>query len=188
MQREYELKVGELKEDVFFETFGNGTRLELKNGAFSIGKLAIGLQQFDVNTNKQKEYICCYMDIEKALSLSHDILSGMIAKEALKCEWPNAVRVFQGGQPAEKANRPDKKPLYRDFSITKGKLWVLKGQEGPGKVNSKGGFAPDGKSEKSVSVGISSDTLRTMAIMIQMEYQAYRTAQYYYTLKKQERN
>ena len=188
MQQEYELKIGELKEDAFYEVFGKGTRLELKNGTFSIGKLAIGLQQFDMATKKQLGYITCFISLDKALSLAHDILSGRLVKESADHEWPAPIRSIPGGQPATKANRPDGKPLYREFSIAKGKLWVLKGQEGPGKVTETGGFAPDGKAEKSISVGVSDDTLRTIALMIQTEYQAYRTAQYYYTLQMQKGN
>ena len=77
----YELEIKPISEDVFWTTFGNNSRLELKNSSFAIGKLAIGLQKFDEH-NKQIAYISCYLDLDKAVGLANDILIGKISKDA----------------------------------------------------------------------------------------------------------
>lgn len=175
----YTPQIKEIENTVFWNEFGNHTRIELKNSAFAIGKVAIGLQKFDDN-NKQVAYTTFYLDIDKALVLAEDILSGRFVRIAEKQNSNEMVVVYKvpGGQSAEKASRDDKKPLYREFSISKGKLWILSCQEGPGKVTPTGGFMPDGKYETKVNVGLSNDSLKAMAKMIETEVMAYRTAQY----------
>lgn len=176
-------EVSTIENDIFYTTFGKNTRLELKNGFFKAGKLTIGLQKFD-DSNKQIAYISQYLDLEKALCLADDILSGRIDKKARDLSAASSdgkpVKVYQsqGGQSAEKANRSDNKPLYREFSIYKGNNWMFKSAEGPGKITSTLGIAADGPCEKQVVVGANSDTLREFALMIKSEYQAYGTAQY----------
>ena len=60
---------------------------------------------------------------------------------------------------------------------------MFRGTSGPGKVTDTGGFAPDGKFETQISVGMDADTLKAIAVMIQNEYQAYRTVQMIKTAK-----
>lgn len=172
-------EIENIENDVFFTTFGNNTRLELKNSFFKANKLTIGLQKFD-NNHKQTAYVCQYMDIDKALTLADDILTGrlnVLANKAAQSSAPVQVYKSQGGQ--AKSKRADGKPLYREFGIAKGKLWMFSGSEGPGKINpSTRGIVSDGKPETVVTVGASPDTLRAFALMIKTEYQAYRTAQW----------
>lgn len=170
-------KIKKIDRDVFFTTFGNNSRLELKNSMFGRGKLAILLQKFDDN-NKQTAALTLYIDLPKALVMANDILSGKYASTAQK-SGQSFTKVFEdmGGQPAERAKRADGKPLYRAFSIQKGEKWIFRGVSGPGKITKTGGFAPDGESEVVVSVGMDSETLKAVALMIQAEYQAYRTVQ-----------
>lgn len=179
MEKKFTPQIKEIENTVFWNEFGNHTRIELKNNAFAIGKLAIGLQKFDDN-NKQVAYTTFYLDVDKALVLAEDILSGRFVRIAEKQNTSEMVIVYKvpGGQSAEKANRPDGKPLYREFSISKGKLWIISNQEGPGKVTPTGGFMPDGKYEIKVNVGLSNDSLKAMATMIKNEVMAYRVAQY----------
>lgn len=170
-------KIRKLDRDVFFTSFGKNTRIELKNSMFGRGKLAILLQKFDDN-NKQIASLTLYIDLPKALVMANDILSGRYANIAQKSnESISTVFKDMGGQPAEKAKREDGKPLYRELSLQKGEKWIFRGVSGPGKVTNTGGFAPDGKSEINVSVGMDSETLKAVALMIQTEYQAYRTVQ-----------
>ena len=168
--------VERIKKDVFFSTFGNHTRMELKNSMFAKGKLAILLQKFDQN-NKQTDVITLYIDLPKALVMANDILSGRYAKMAGNSDSICTVFEDLGGMPPIKAKRPDRKALFRKFSIQKGRLWIFKGESGPGKVTDTGGFAPDGEMEHSITVGVSDETLKEIAMMVQYEYIAYRTAQ-----------
>lgn len=180
---EYKVELTPMENDVFFTTFGKNTRLELKNAMFDKGKLAILLQKLDDN-NKQLAVITTYMDLSKALVMVNDILSGKFAKMAT--DDSKIITVFKdmGGKPAEKAGRADGKPLYREFNIQKGRLWMFRGIQGPGKVTETGGFAPDGQSEIQVSVGMDADTLKAIALMIQNEYQAFRTAKFIFSKRK----
>lgn len=177
----FELEVSPMQSDVFFTTFGNNTRLELKNSMFDKGKLAILLQKLDDN-NRQTAVITVYLDMAKALVMANDILSGRFARQA--GDGSKIVTVFKdmGGRPAEKANRADGKPLYREFNIQKGRLWIFKGSSGPGKVTDTGGFAADGLPETQVSVGMDDGTLKAIALMIQNEYQAFRMSKFYITM------
>lgn len=172
---EFHLEVTPLKNDVFFTTFGKDTRLELKNSMFDKGKLAILMQKLDSN-NKQVAVLTLYIDLPKALVMANDILSGKYAKMAH--DPSKIVTVFKdfGGRSPEKAGRADGKALYRELDIQKGRLWILKGSQGPGKVTDTGGFAADGVAEIQISVGMDADTLKAIAILIQTEYQAFRTA------------
>lgn len=179
---EYHPQIADIDASVFWVTFGKNTRIELKNDAFSIGKLSIGLQQLD-NNNRQTAYINCYMDLPKALVMANDILSGRFAKMAKPGEI-SKVFVSQGGQSAAKAKRADGKPLYREFSLSKGQKWIAGAIAGPGKENpATHGIVSDGKPEMQVKVGILDDDIKAMALMIKAEYEAYRTAQWLKSLK-----
>lgn len=169
-------KIEKIEKDVFFTTFGNNTRLELKNGMFGKGKLAILLQKLD-DHNKQLASMILYIDLPKALVMANDIISGRFARLAKDPSQITSVFKDMGGQPPERAKRRDGKALYRELEIQKGRLWIFKGVTGPGKVTDTGGFAPDGKAETMISVGMDNDTIKMIALMIQNEYVAYRTAQ-----------
>ena len=164
--------------DKFHQVFGKGSRLELMERGFNIGKLNMRFQKFDPQTNKQLSYIDFYMDIHKALVMAYDIMSGRYAAIAKKKQETNPGEIVEvhkipGGQSAEKANRPDKKPLYREFVINKGKLWMLKATAGPGAITDNGGIVPDGKPDDVISVGLSDEDLKGIALMIKFHYQGF---------------
>ena len=180
------LNIEKINGDVFYSAFGKNSRIELKNKAFVLNKLAIGLQKFD-NNFKQIAYLTFYLDLPAALNLCRQIIDGQLNEAAKtlaqKAGKDQIVTVYKapGGMSAKKANRPDGKPLYREFSISKGKKWMVKISVGPGKTTETGGIVPDGKTETAVSIGMDFKTLAEMALMIKAEYQAYRTAQYILT-------
>lgn len=178
---DFQLSITPMESDVFFTTFGKNSRLELKNSMFDKGKLAILLQKLDDN-NKQLAVITCYLDMPVALTMANDILTGKFARMA--GDSKEIVEVFKdfGGRSPQKANRPDGKALYREFTIQKGRLWILRGSQGPGKLTDTNGIAPDGQFETQVSVGVSPETLKAIAILIQSEYQAFRTAKYFQSM------
>lgn len=160
------------------ETFGSNTRLELLSSCFAIGKLIIQLQKFN-DQNKEEARIKVYMDIERALVLCHDILSGRLAQCAKTMESKNGglAKVFTspGGSSREG------EITYREFSISKGKKFIISALEMPGKKTETGGYVPDKEKaaeKRSINIGVEPETLKAIAILIQNEYQAYRTAQY----------
>jgi hypothetical protein len=178
----YKPQISEIDAAVFWTTFGKNTRIELKSDAFAIDKLSIGLQKLDDN-NHQLAYINCYMDLPKALVMANDILSGRFAKMAKPGEITKVFAV-QGGQSAARAKRADGKPLYREFSLSKGQKWIAGAILGPGKENpTTHGIVADGKPEQEVKVGILDDDIKAMALMIKAEYEAYRTAQWMRSLQ-----
>ena len=177
----YNLTIPTVDSDVFWTTFGNKSRLELKNGMFQLGKLSIGFQKFD-NNNKQTAYITSYIDLDKALGMCDDIVSGRLYKKTKSVPEGTPVYKVYGGQKAEKAKRSDNKPLSREFSIARGRMWILKVKEGPGKVTETGGIAPDGPAEREVAIGLSDESIRIFALMFQHEYDAFRTTQFLKTI------
>lgn len=179
---EFELEMKPLENDVFYTTFGKNTRLELKNSMFDKGKLAVLLQKLDDN-NKQLAVLTTYIDLPKALVMANDIISGQYAKTATDESKITTVFKDFGGRPPEKANRPDGKALYREIAIQKGRLWMIRGTQGPGKVTDTGGFSADGSPETQITVGMDADTLKAIALMIQAEYQAFRTAKIVWSKK-----
>lgn len=164
------IDVKKIENNVIYETFGNHSRFELKN-ALAIGKFVIALQKFDDN-NKQIAFISSYLDADEALVMANDIISGSYFKKAQK-QPDQITECFKslGG------SNKDGEIIYRDITLSKGKLWMFKAQECPGKKTDTGGYAPAGKATTTVSVGVMDQAIKAIAIMIQSEYIAYRTAQ-----------
>lgn len=182
-KKEFGLYYKPIQKDVFFNSFGTNTRFEVLRSGFNIDKLKMGFQQNHPVTNKQIAYVLIYMDIDKALVLANDILSGKLAAAAKlkQKDDPNGiVTVYksQGGQSAKDAHRPDGKPLYRELCISKGKLWVLKATSGPGATTDNGGFIPDGKPDATVSIGLSNEALKGFALTFQENYRAFLTVRH----------
>lgn len=182
--------VAPVKTEVFFSTFGNHTRLEVKNSGLPIGKFTFLFQKLD-QQNKQSAIIVHYVPIEEALLLANDILSGGYAKKAmdLKNGSNNIVDVdefFGSSKTNEKGEpRADGKPYFRCMKLSLGNKWMLKCSSGPGQKTQTGGVVADGKPEIQINVGMDNRTLKKMAIMIKEEYAAYRTAQYIDHVKKE---
>ena len=164
------IEIKKLEDNVIYETFGNHSRFELKN-ALAIGKFVIALQKFDDN-NKQVAFISAYVGVDEALVMANDILSGSYFRKAQK-KPDEITECFKslGGSVR------DGEIIYRDLTLSKGKLWMFKAQECPGKKTETGGYAPAGKATTAVSVGIMDTAIKAIALMIQAEYQAYRTSQ-----------
>ena len=174
----YRPQVADIDDGKFYETFGSNTRLELLSSCFAIGKLIIQLQKFN-DQNKEEARIKVYMDIDRALVLCHDILSGRLAQCAKAMESKNGglAKVFTspGGSSREG------EITYREFSISKGKKFIVSALEMPGKKTETGGYVPDKEKaaeKRSINIGVEPETLKAIAILIQNDYQAYRTAQY----------
>lgn len=170
--------VAEIENNKFYETFGNGTRLELLNSSFDIGKLIFRFQKFDVNSKKEIARLVAYLDIDKALCLANDILSGRLVKLAQNGQKEGLRKVY--AQPGGSVK--DGKIIYREISVSIGNKFIVSGLECAGKKTSTGGFVADVTNttipKVNINVGMDAQTLKSLAIMIQNEYQAYRTAQF----------
>ena len=164
------IEIKKPENNVIYETFGKQSRFELKN-ALSIGKFVIALQKLDEN-NHQTAFVQAYLNVDEALVMANDILSGKYVRDAAKAGG-EICEVFKslGG------STRDGEIVYRDLTLSKGRLWMFKAQECPGKKTETGGYAPTGKATTSVSVGIMDTTIKAIALMIQAEYTAYRTLQ-----------
>lgn len=165
----YRLDIKTIDNDVIYTTFGKNTRLEIKN-CLGIGKIGVLIQRLDSN-NKQVACITFYLDKFKALVLANDILSSKVLAEAKLKSPLTPIFECQGG------SKTDKGVIFRSLTLAKGdKAWILKNNQGPGKVTSTGGITPE-KIETSVAIGLNNESLKMMALAIKEECLAYRVAQ-----------
>ena len=176
----YGIAVAEIDEPNCFMRFGKNSRIEAKNLSLPIGKIQFNFQTFN-EAHKQTGRIPLYMDVEKALVLSNDILTGKLATLAKykqeKGDQMPKVFISPGGSSAAKAKREDGKCEYREFAISKGKKWIVSASVGPGKETATGGFVADGKADLTIKVGLDDDSIKAFAILTKQEVLAYRTAQ-----------
>ena len=168
-----------------FEINGMNTFVKAKTNAFGINKLLLSFVCYDKNSNKLLNNVDIFMNIPDALLLANDILSGKIYKLAAKekakgAQYPEAVWTSPfGGTPEAKAKREDGKAISRYWSIKPGtkKPFILNACQGPGHTTGKGLIAPEsGRPEVNIIVPCSTDDLKKLALMIQIEIQSYITA------------
>lgn len=158
---------------VFSKTKNKTVRLEVKNWLAG-DKFVFAMQQLN-SDNKQVAFMQCYMDTLEAFGFTSNILDGAFIKMANHKD-PNGEEITEvfksmGG------SKKDGNITYRDLTLSKGKKWILKVQECPGKETVTGGFAPSGKATTMISMGIDPSQLKSLAKKMEMEYTAYRQAQ-----------
>lgn len=180
---------------------GKNVFMEVMN-AFEIGKVQMNFIEYNPNAEKkarQTKKIEIFVDIDKALLLAQDILSGRMQKlgaEATKVAEAESARtgrtayakdIFSdlGGVSAKKLaergkTRADGKSLSRQLKITPGnkKPWLLSGEQGAGEENDTGLIVPSGRSEEIVRVAFTNDDFKILGILIQTHIQAYLAGQY----------
>lgn len=176
----------------FFELNGKNTFLKLKANSFGIGKVQFAFVQFDENTGKLTSSMDAYLDMEDALVLATDILSGRIAALAdverkKGAQYPGAIWTSTlGGVNEEKAKnrglRTDGKAISRVFTLAPGSRqpFVFTAEQRPGNSDAKGLIVPEktGRPEVQIRVASSVEDLKKMAVAIQSNINAYRAAQY----------
>lgn len=176
----------------FFELNGADTFVKLKANSFGIGKVQFAFVKFDKNTNKLLSSMDVYLDMEDALVLANDILSGRIAalaeaEKAKGAQYPGAIwNSGLGGVSEEKAKnrglRNDGKAISRMFTLAPGSRqpFVFTAEQRPGKTDSKGLIVPEYSSKPEVQIRVpgSADELKKMAVAIQSNIIAYRAGQY----------
>lgn len=176
----------------FFELNGADTFVKLKANSFGIGKVQFAFVKFDKVTNKLTQSMDVYMDLEDALLLSQDILSGKIAKlaeieKAKGTQYPAPIwKSPMGGVTEEKAKnrglRTDGKAISRMFTLAPGSRqpFVFTAEQRPGNTDAKGLIVPEynGKPEVQIRVPSGPDDLKKLALAIQTNIIAYRASQY----------
>lgn len=171
--------------DSFFEVMAN---------AFSIDKVQINFRKYDASKAKGSKFtqqVDCYVNVEDALVLAQDVLSGKInslaqAEKAKGAKYPAPVWQSMGGMSADKAKekglRTDGMALSRVIKLAPGsaKPFVITAESGKGEQNEKGLIVPRyGTSpENRIMVALTGDQLKQLALMINMHLNAYYSAQY----------
>ncbi|MDF2879527.1 MAG: hypothetical protein K0R54_84 [Clostridiaceae bacterium] len=175
---------------------GKNVFMEVMRSAFAIGKVQINFIEYDVSQQKnsrQKKNIQLYMDMDKFLGLSADILSGkmaVLAKQAKEAKEKGGYKyckeIFNdmGGISAENLKkrgkeRPDGKSMSRQFKITPGDKmpWILSGETGAGEENETGLIVPRGNPEEIVRVALQDDDLKRFAKTVEARIIAYFASQ-----------
>lgn len=171
---------------------GKDTFVEVMNNPFEIGKILLNFAKYNDNAKageKITDNIQIYMDLEEALVLAHDIVSGKIPQLA-KIEkdkgskYPKEVYKKQGGTSAARLKasgkeRPDGMAESRVLKIGPGGKvdFMLTAEKGKGEENQTG-LIVQKSTESTVRVPVSADDLKKLAIVIQTNIQAYTIARY----------
>jgi hypothetical protein len=176
---------------------GKNVFVEIMNSAFAIGKVQLNFIEYDTSKeakNRQTKNIPIYIDTDKFLLLTQDILSGRmshLSKQAIEAKnkggFKYAKEIYQdlGGVSAENLKRrgkerPDGMSMSRQFKITPGDKipWILSAEVGAGKEDDKGLIVPQGRPEEAVRVALSDDDFKKLALVVQTHIQGYVTSQY----------
>jgi hypothetical protein len=186
-------------ENKIYKKTSKGRLMEILADGFSIKKLKINFISFDETKpegSRITDSIVFWLSFEDALILSNDVLSGRYAKifaadaeqakkdktegkphnacvPFLRLGGTNATILRERGTP-----RADGKCVSRTLKLTKGKHYLITAASGPGKVTDNGLISPDGKPEKQIMIGMTSDEIKEMALMIKMHLYAYTAAAY----------
>lgn len=179
---------------------GKNVFLEVLNSAFQIGKVQMNFLEYDVTKDKGeriKHDIAIYVDIDKFLVLSNDVLSGRISALAIKAreeqqkggyKYCKEIWNDMGGISAETLKRrgkerADGKSLSRQFKITPGDRvhWILSAETGKGELTETGLIVPrfnGNKPEAVVRVPLTNEDLKRMALIVKAHIEGYLGSQY----------
>lgn len=176
-----------------FRADGKGVFMEVLNSAFRIGKVQINFIQYDTGTNKQQKRIDTFLDVDDALLLCQDILTGKMSGLSKKAKdlatekgykYASYIYQKQGGVHAttlakRNQTRADGKALGREFKITPGSSqpWILSAEQGPGKELEKGLIKME-KSEEIIRVPLDDDGLKKFALVLKAHIEGYVSQQY----------
>ncbi|WP_442637637.1 hypothetical protein [Rossellomorea marisflavi] len=171
---------------------GKDTFVEVMNDSFEIGKILLNFAKYNEKAEPGKritDNIRIYMDLEEALVLAHDIVSGKLPQLA-KIEkdkgskYPREVYKKQGGTSAKSLKgtpreRPDGMAESRVLKIGPGGKvdFMLTAEKGKGEENATGLIVQKG-TETTVRVPVSADDLKKLALVIQSNIQAYTISRY----------
>lgn len=179
---------------------GKNVFLEVLNSAFQIGKVQMNFLEYDVTKDKGKRIkhdIAIYVDIDKFLVLSNDVLNGRISALAIKAREEQQRGNFKyckeiwddiGGISAETLikrgkERADGRSLSRQIKLTPGDKvpWVVSAETGPGELTKTGLIVPrytGNKPEVVIRVPISSEDLKRWILIVKAHIEGYISSQY----------
>lgn len=186
---------------------GKNVFLEVLNSAFQIGKVQMNFLEYDITKDKGERIryeIAIYIDMDKFLVLSNDVLSGRISALAIKARKEQQIGGYKyckevwndmGGISAELLKkrgkeRADGKSLSRQLKLTPGdKLpWIFSAELGPGELTETGLIVPrftGNKPEAIVRVPLRNEDLKKMALIVKAHIEGYVSSQYYSKMSKQ---
>lgn len=176
---------------------GKNVFVEVLNSMIDKGKLVLNFVQYDTSQDtggRQKENLNFFIDLDDFLVLAQDIKSGKLAKMrelekqiAKKADSKYCKHVYSllGGVSAtnlakRSQERSDKMSLSRQFKLTPGSTqpWMLSCEHGPGEEDDKGLIVPKGRPESIVRVALTDDSLKKLAIAVELQIQAYYSGMY----------
>lgn len=176
---------------------GKNVFVEVMRGGFDIGKVHFNFIEYDdtqAQGSRIKKSLPIYLDIEKAMVLIHDTLSGRMtalakrANETAKAQgYKFAKEIYSelGGVSARKLKergkeRPDGMSLSRQFKITPGAKmpWILSAEYGPGREDQKGLIVPQGKPEEIVRVPLSDEDFKKLMLVLKSHIDAFLVSEY----------
>jgi len=165
---------------------GKNVFVEVLNNTFHLGKGKVMLNFIKYNEKGVTDKIDIYIDIQKAVVLCQDILSGKLARNVRDAQ---ATKMFEnkpvspytsyftslGGQNEARAGRADGMALSKQFKIQAGTRvpWVLRAETGPGKSSDTGLIVPSGKAEQYINVALQDEDLKALALLLDKHINAY---------------
>ncbi|WP_337018383.1 hypothetical protein [Oceanobacillus massiliensis] len=179
---------------------GKNVFLEVLNSAFQIGKVQMNFLEYDVTKDKGERIrneIAIYVDMDKFLVLSNDVLNGRISALAIKAREEQQRGNFKyckeiwddiGGISAETLikrgkERADGRSLSRQIKLTPGDKvpWVVSAETGPGELTKTGLIVPrytGNKPEVVIRVPISNEDLKRWILIVKAHIEGYISSQY----------
>lgn len=178
----------------FSSIFNQNTFLKVKADSFPIGRVLFDIGEFNSKGgNKLIKNVPSYIEIGKALVFANDILTGRLPRQINEAKKkasdggqkfiPHSWENLGGANEAEAGKyRKDGKAHSRVITLGAGlkKPYVFTAHSGPGTVDKNSGLiVPDYKNiEAKIFVACDVDQLKSLAIQIQTEWNAYLSAQY----------
>lgn len=183
---------------------GKNCFVEVLNTYFRFNKVAFNFVEYDPNAqkgNKFKNQVLIFVNFDAFLRICHDMLvSRKIPAELAKSikeaeekskrtgqkEYPAPIILTRGGTSearlkARNASRPDGKALAKILKISPGYKFpcIFRAEQGPGKSNETGLIVPQyDKPEQVVSIGLTSEALKEMFLIVEAEVRAYINTKY----------
>ncbi|EGT3642176.1 TPA: hypothetical protein UL242_002518 [Clostridioides difficile] len=177
---------------------GSNVFFEVLSNAFPIGKVQINFRKYDKNANKGEKFtqqVDIFINIENALVLCQDILSGKIEKLAVLSEkeakqkdskYPQPIWKNLGGTSVKKLKEQNKErkdgyALSRMLKLSPGKIgFLFTAEEGKGEETDTGLITPryNQNPDSRILVPLNSEQLKTLALMIKIHIESYLTIKY----------
>lgn len=161
---------------------GKDKFVEILDTSFEIGKVIINFLEYDVKKqsgDRIKSNVKIYMDFAKFRLFANDILTGRFAALAQKKElnYLDLTGTSVERLKAQGRERPDGKAESRKLSLSPAsKGFFFNAEKGPGEATETGLIKPAGKIEEKVSILITGDQSKQLALMTLAQMDAFISA------------